>query len=202
MKRQPHCHQKAKVSALDLTMSKAPKRPSQRDDLRQQGDDAGVHPPKSSTRKPRAASKRKTDTVLDSMSAEISNARMEGPEGNSVSSLPSEQGGTPARNDSLVAEGDQNEPDQQSPHSRVRDEVENTAQTVALADSLAPTEPNQGVTSDLLQPSEGAEVNANHRPGSTQHHPVVHDLKSDSREGSKSSSRIAPEGTIQRAPSG
>jgi hypothetical protein len=36
------------------------------------------------------------------------------------------------------------------------------------------------------------------RRGSTQHHPMVHDLQSDSREDGQSSSRNAPEGTVQR----
>jgi hypothetical protein len=201
MKPQHPCHQKAKVSALALTMSKAPKRPTKRADHRQQDDVAGAHPPKSSTRKPRTASKRKADTVLDSVSAEISNGVMEGPEGNSVSSALSERGDTPARDGSLVAEGIQNETDRQSPHSSVRDEVEQPAQaqTVALADDLASTELNQGVASDLSRPSEGAEMQADQRKASSQRHPMAHDLQSNSRENGKSSSRIAPESTVQRA---
>jgi hypothetical protein len=91
MKPQHHCHQKAKVSALDLMMSKAPKRPSQRDDLRRQDHEAGAQLPKSTTRKPRAAVKRKADTVLDSVSAEIPNGVMKGPDGDTVSSLPPAQ---------------------------------------------------------------------------------------------------------------
>jgi hypothetical protein len=199
MEPQHHCHQKANVSALDLTMSKTPKRPSQRDDLRQQDDVAGAHPPKSSTRKPRAASKRRADTVLESVSAEISNGIMEGPDGNTVSSLPSERGDTLARDGSLVAESNENEPDRQGPHSRIRDEVEQPVTPVVVADGFAPTEPNQGTGSDLPRPSEEAEMQAKQRPVSTQHHPMVHDLKSDSREDGQSSSRIAPEGPVQRA---
>jgi hypothetical protein len=199
MKPQHPCHQKAKVSALALTMSKAPKRPSQRDELRQQDDEAGAQQPKSSARKPRAASKRKADTVLDSLAAEIPNGIMEGPEGTSVSSLPPAQGDTLARDGSLVAEGHQNGPDRLSPHSRIRDEVEQPVQMVALADDLAPTEPKQDVASDLPRPSEEAALRANQRPGSTQHHPIAHDLQSESREDGKSSSRIAPESTVQRA---
>jgi hypothetical protein len=199
MKPQHHCHQKAKVSALDLMMSKAPKRPSQRDDLRRQDDEAGAHPPKSSTRKPRAAAKRRAETVLDSVSAEIPNGIMEGPDGNTVSSLPSERGDTLARDGSLVAEGNQNEPDRQGPHSRIRDEVEQPVKPVALMDGLAPTEPKQGIASDLPRPSEEAEMQLKERRGSTQHHPMAHDLQSDSREDGQSSSRNAPEGTVQRA---
>jgi hypothetical protein len=180
-------------------MSKTPKRPSQRDDLRQQDDVAGARPPKSSTRKPRAASKRRADTVLDSVSAEVANGIMEGPDGNTVSSLPSAQDGTLARDGSLVAEGNQNEPYRQGPHSRIRDEVEQPVKPVALTDGLAPTEPKQGIASDLPRPSEEAEMQLKERRGSTQHHPMVHDLQSDSREDGQSSSRIAPESTVQRA---
>jgi hypothetical protein len=181
-------------------MSKAPKRPTKRDDHRQQDDVAGTHPPKSSTRKLRAAPKRKADTVLDSVSAEIPNGAMEGPEGNSVSSALAERGDTPARDGSLVAEGIQNETDRRSPHSSVRDEVEQPAQarTVALVDGLAPTEPNQGVASDLTSASEEPEVKANLRQESTPS-PHIHDLKSNSYESGKRSSRIAPESTVQRA---
>ena len=70
---------------------------------------------------------------------------------------------------------------------------------VALTDGLAPTEPKQGIASDLPRPSEEAALRANQRPGSTQHHPIAHDLKSESREDGKSSFRIAPESTVQRA---
>jgi hypothetical protein len=161
MKPQHHCHQKAKVSALDLIMSKAPKRPSQRDDLRRQDHEAGAQPPKSSTRKPRAAAKRKADTVLDSLAAEIPNGIMEGPERDPVSNLPPAQGDTLARDGNVDAEGDQNGPDRQSRHSRIRNAVEQPAQTVALADGLAPPEPNPGAASDLSWPSEEAALRAN-----------------------------------------
>jgi hypothetical protein len=124
---------------------------------------------------------------------------MEGPKGNSVSSLPSAQGGALIRDGSLVAGGNRNGPDQQSLHSRIGDEVEQTAQAGALADGHAPTEPNQGVASDLPQSSKGAKVRANQMQGSTPHHPMTHDFKSDSRENDKSLSRIAPGGAVQRA---
>lgn len=173
-------------------MSKAPKRPSQRDDLKQQDGGAGAQRPKSS-RKPRTAPKRKSDTVFDSMSVEIPSRVMEGPEGNFVSSVLSEQGDPLARDRSLVTKGNQNVSDQQSPHSRVRDEDEEPVQTVALANDHGPTEPNQGVARNLSRPSEVTKARIN--PAS----PVVHDLQSDSREDAKSSSRIAPEDTVQRA---
>lgn len=174
-------------------MSKTPKRPSQRDDHRQQDGGAGAQRPKSPTRKPRTASKKKADAVLDSLDAEISTGVTEGPEGSTVSSLLPPQDDALATNGSVVAEGNQNWLDQQGTHSRIRDETELPAQTVALADGLAPTEPNQGVTSDPSRPSEVSKVRIN--PAS----PVDHDLQSDSREDAKSSSRIAPEGTVQRA---
>jgi hypothetical protein len=180
-------------------MSKAPKRPSQRDNLSQQDDGAGAQRLKSSTRKPRTASKQKANAVLDSLSAEISNGVTEGSEGNTVPSLPPAQGDTLAREGGLLAEGHQNGPDQQGTQSRIRDEVEQPVPRVASMDGLAPTEPKQGVTSDPIRPSEEPEMNADERPGSTQHHPVVHDLQSDTHEDGKRSSRIAPEGPVQRA---
>jgi hypothetical protein len=180
-------------------MSKAPKRPSQRDDLRLQNHEAAAQQPKSSAHKPRATSKRKTHAVLDSVSVEVCNGVMEGPDGDTISSLPPAQVGTLVRDGSLVAEGDQTRPDRLSPHSRIRDEVEQPVQTVVLADNLAPTEPNQGVASDLPGPSEGVEVRADQKQGITRHKPTAHNVKSDSYESDKSSSRIAPESAVQRA---
>jgi hypothetical protein len=183
-------------------MSKAPKRPSQRDDLRRQDHEAGAQLPKSTTRKPRAAVKRKADTVLDSVSAEIPNGVMKGPDGDTVSSLPPAQGDTLVRDGSLVAEGDQNGPDRLSLHSRIRDEVEQPVPRVASMDGLAPTEPNQGVTSDLSRPSEVTEVRANQRQGSTQRHPVVHDLQSGKHEDGKRPAHNSFESTVQQATRG
>lgn len=172
-------------------MSKTPKRPSQRDDHRQQDGGAGAQRPKSPTRKPHIASKKKAGAVLDSLDAEISTGVTDGPRG-TVSSLLPPQDETLATDSSVVAEGNQNWLDQQGTHSRIRDETEQPVQTVVLADGLAPTEPNQGVTSDPSRPTEVTKVRIN--PAS----PVVHNLQSDSREDAKSSSRIAPEGTTQR----
>jgi hypothetical protein len=183
-------------------MSKAPKRPSQRDNLSQQDDGAGAQRPKSSPRKPRTASKQKADAVLDSLSAEISNGVTEGSEGNTVPSLPPAQGDTLAREGGLLAEGHQNGPDQQGTQSRIRDEVEQPVPRVASMDGLAPTEPNQGVTSDLSRPSEVTEVRANQRQGSTQRHPVVHDLQSGKHEDGKRPAHNSFESTVQQATRG
>jgi hypothetical protein len=95
LKPQHQCHQKAKVSALDPFMSKAPERPSQRDDPKRQDVEAGVQRPKS-TREPRAAPK-KANTALDSLSAEMPDGRLERPEGNTGSSLPPSQSDTLAQ---------------------------------------------------------------------------------------------------------
>ncbi|MBQ0822247.1 hypothetical protein KBI52_18830 [Microvirga sp. HBU67558] len=197
MRRQDHCHQKAKVSGLDFDMSKAPKRPRQRDSLRQPGDVAGSQPPKSSNRKPRVAPKRNVDTVSDSMSAELARGAMEGPEGSSVPSGGSKRGDPLARDRSFVAKGNQNVSDQQSPHSGVEDEQ--SVQTVALADDYGPTGLNQGIAGGLpQQTSEGAEIPANVRQESTQHHLIASDPEADSGGDDEDPSRMAAEATSDR----
>ena len=161
LKPQHQCHQKAKVSALDSFMSKAPKRPSQRDDPKRPDVEAGVPRPKSTTRKPRAAPK-KANTALDSLSAEMPNGRLEGPEGNTGSQLPPAQSDTLAPGGNLAMEDNRNTPDQQGLHSRIRDEVEQPVQTVGLG----PTEPHHGLTSGQPRPSEELEMQIaqKHRP--------------------------------------
>ncbi|WP_262298069.1 hypothetical protein [Microvirga sesbaniae] len=178
-------------------MSKAPKRPRQRDSLRQQGDVAGSQPPKSSTRKPRVAPKRNVDTVSDSVSAELARGAMQDLEGSSVPSGGSQRGDPLARDGSIVAEGDQNVSDQQSPHSGVEDEQ--PVQTVALADHDGPTGLNQGIAGGLpQQASEGAEIPADVRQESTQHHLISSHPESDSGGDEEGSSRMAAEATPNR----
>jgi len=179
-------------------MSKTPKRPRQRNDHRQQGDAAGGQPPKSPTRKPRAAPKRKADAVVDAANVELSSEVMEGPEGNSASSTLSERGNPLARDHSVVAEGTQNASDQQSPHSRVKDEAEQQVQTVALADDHSRTEPDQSAAGAPAQPSAEAGVRGDSTLESAQHHPMAPDPKSDSGEDDKRTSRIAPQSISDR----
>lgn len=195
MKRQHHCHQNAQVYGLDLNMSKAPKRPRKRNELTWQADVAGAQAPKPSTRKPRAATKHKADTIMDSAGAELPSGVIEGPEGNSVANALPDRGALLARHGSLVAEGTHNVSDGQSLHSRIRDEGEQPAQTVALADDYGPTEPSQGVASALPQPSEGSDIRANLGQQSTQHHLMAPDPKSDTGGDEERSSRIPDQTT-------
>jgi hypothetical protein len=193
LKRQYQGHQKAKVSALDPFMSKAPKRPSQRDDPGRQDVEAGVQRPETA-RKPRAAPK-KANTALNSLSAEMPNGRLEGPEGDTGSSLPPAQSATLTSRGNLATENNRNMPDQQDLHSRIRDEVEQPAQTVGLG----PTEPHHGLSSGQLRPSEGLEMQVGQKQEPTQRQLMTRDLKSESREDRKRSFSIGLEGTVQQA---
>jgi hypothetical protein len=175
-------------------MSKAPKRPSQRDDPRRQDVEAGVQRPKSTTRKGRAAPK-KANPALDSLSAEMLNGRPEGQEGNTGSSLPPAQSDTLASSGSLAMEDNQNTQDQQEPYSRIGDEIEQPVQTVGLD----PTEPNHGTASGQPRPSEGVEMQTAQKQEATQRHLMARDLKSESREDRKRSFRLGLEGTVQQA---
>jgi hypothetical protein len=190
-KPQIQCHEKAKVSTLDPVMSKAPKRPSQRDDLRRPDVEAGVQRPKS-TRKPRAAPK-KANTALDSLSAEMPNGGLEGPERNTGSSLPPAQSDTLAPSGNLGTEDNQNKPVQQGPHSKIRDEIEQSVQTAGLG----PAEPNHGDASGQPRPGEGLAMQVDQKREPTQRSPITRDLKSEGREDRKRSFRIGLEGKVQ-----
>jgi hypothetical protein len=194
LKPQHPCHQKAKVSALDPCMSKAPKRPSQRDDSKRQDVEAGVQRPKSTTRKPRAASK-KANTAPDSLSAEMPNEGLGGPERNSGSSRLPAQSDTLASGGNLATEANRNTPDQQGLHSRIRDDVEQPVQTVGLG----PTEPHHGLTSGQPRPSEGLEMQVAQKQEPTQPHLMTRDLKSEGRGDRKRSFRTGLEGKVQQA---
>ena len=186
LKHQYQGHQKAKVSALNPFMSKAPKQPSRRDDPGRQDVQAGVQRPKSTPRKARAAPK-KANTALDTLSAEMLNGRLEGPEGNIGSSLPPAQSDTLASSGSLATEDNQNTPVQQGPYSRIGDEVEQSVQTVGLG----PTEPNHGVASGQPRPSEELGMQAAQKREPTQRHLMARDLKSESRGIGKDLSALA-----------
>ncbi len=175
-------------------MSKAPKRPSQRDNPKPPDVEAGVQRLKSTTRKPRAAPK-KANTALDSLSAEMPNGGLEGPEGNTGSRLPPAQSDTLASSGSLATEDNRNTPDQQDLHSRIRDEVEQPVQTVGLG----PTEPHHGLASGQPRPSEGLEMQVAQKQEPTQHLLIARDLKSESRQDRKRSVRIGLEGKVQHA---
>ena len=98
--------------------------------------------PKSSTRKPRATSTRKGETVLDPLRADIASGGMETPEENTHSSRPPSQDDFLASAHSLIAEGNQNETDQQDPRGEIRDDAKQQAQPVAFADVVAPDKPD------------------------------------------------------------
>jgi hypothetical protein len=180
-------------------MSKAPKHPSQRDSHKRRNDEGGAPRSRAPARKPRSSPKRRAETVLDSVSTEIPSGVMEGSERNSFSSPPPAHDDTPARARSLSAEGNHNGEDQQDPPDEIRGQDRPQVQAVAFAGGLTSKEPDQGVASDLPQPSEGVEVRADQKQEPTPHHPVVHEFESGSRKDDKSLSRTGLEGTYQRA---
>jgi hypothetical protein len=174
-------------------MSKAPKRPSQRDDPKRQDVEAGVQRPKSITRKPRAASK-KANPALNSLSAEMPNGRLEGPEGNTGSSLPPAPTVTLAPGGNLAIDN-WSTPDQQDQNSRIRDEVEQPVQTVGLG----PTEPRHGLASGQPRPSEGLEMQVVQKQEPTQRPIMTRDLKLEGQGDKKRSFRTGHEGKAQQA---
>lgn len=184
---------------LDPGVSKAPKDPSQRDDLNRRKDGADAPRSRSSPRKPRTTSKRKAESILDPVSAVISSGVMEGPEGDVHSRHQPAQDDALASARSLAAEAKRKGEDQQASPSTIRREAKQQKQMVPSADGLASAEPNQDVANSPRQPSERVAMRANQMQELTQHHPVTRDLRSDSREGRKNSSHVAPDRTVQRA---
>ena len=180
-------------------MSKAPKRPDQRNNRKRQDGEGGEPRSSASTRKPRPTPKRKAETVLDSLSTEPPSSVVESLEGNTVSSRPPVQGVPLAIDRSLVAEDPHNPADQQGPYGDSGDGANRQARTVAVLNVLASREPDQDVVSDPPHPSDSVEMRADRKHEPTQHHPMVHDLKSGSREDGKRPSRLGSEGTAQRA---
>jgi hypothetical protein len=192
-------HEKAKVSALDLCMSKAPKQPRQRDGHKRLNDESAAPRSPAPARKPRSSPKHRAETVLDSVITEIPSAGMEGPEGGTPSSLPPARDDVLARARSLTPEGNQNGEDQQGSHNDIRDKAKPQVQAVAFTDVLASKEPDPGIASDLPRPSEDVEVRADPKQGPTPHHPSVDENKSGNSEDGKSLSRSGLRGTVQRA---
>ncbi len=143
-------------------MSKSPKNPSQRNDLKRRKDEGGA-PRSKPTRKPRSSPKRKAENVLDSVSAEIPSHRTDAPHGSTVSSHP------PAQNDSLfedgklIAHGIKAGEDQQHSHGEIRDEAKHPVQPVAVTDVPTPKEPDQSVTNDLHQSNDGVRMRADQK---------------------------------------
>jgi hypothetical protein len=196
---EPHCHQKAKVSAPDLIMSKTPKRPSQRDDLRQQDGGAGAQRPKSTTPKPRGSPKRKSETVQDFVSTEIHTGVIETSDESAGPSLPPVHDNASANVHGLMAAGKQIGEDQNGKHGEAKDGAKQPAQAATVVEAPAPEEPIQGTTSDPSQSSELVRIRADQKQEPTLHHPAVHDRPLASNGDRKSWSRTGRAHTVQQA---
>ncbi len=178
-------------------MSKEPKHPSQRDGLNRRSDEVDAPRPRASTGKPRAASKRKADAALGSVSAEIPNGVTAGPEGSTAPSLSPAQDAS-ARARSLIADPDQHRGDEQASNSESRGEAKQQLPTGRLAGVTVLNEPHPDVPGDLLQRKESMEMRPDQKDEPTQDRSIVHGRMSGSREDGKNSSRAGLEGTVRR----
>lgn len=192
-------HQNAKVVALDSRMSKAPKHPSGRGDLKSLDSEAGTPPPKASTRKPRPRSKRNSETDLDTLSPDIPSGAMEGSTKDAGARRRLGQDDALASAPVLIAEGNQIDEDLPGPSSKTRDHDKQPASTTPSADDPTQKTLNQGFAGDLSQPIEDTGIRADLKQSSTQHHPTMHELKSASPESGNNSSHHSLEGRVQRA---
>jgi len=179
-------------------MSKAPKNPSQQNDLQRRNGEGDASRSKS-TRKPRSSPKRKAESVLDAVRAEIPSGVMEAPKASTASSLPPVQDNAPVSAHSLMAAGNQIGKDQQGLRSEIRDEAQPPVQAVTFADVPVTKEPELRAASNPPKPSEGVGMRADQRQEPTQHRPAIHELPSESREDRKSWSRTGVAETVQQA---
>lgn len=173
-------------------MTKAPKRPSQRNGLKQQDDEGGA--PRSSrapARKPQSAPKRQAATTLETFSAEISSNAVVDPEGNMPASILPAQDDNRAKARNLIPEGAQKGEGQQGPNIEIRGEIEQQAQAVASVKTINREDANQP------RPTLGLEDKADQLQVPSEQL-VALEVRSESREGAKNPARVGPDGETQR----
>jgi hypothetical protein len=178
-------------------MSKAPKHPSKRDDLKQRNKQDITTRPTSSSGKPRAASERRAEVVPGSLNAEIPSGVADSPKRNIVGN-PSVAHEALPEADSLRAEGDQIREDQQRPIGEIRDEAQQHGQPIPPVETPPPPERGQHVASDLPQPREAVEVRTDPKQKLSQH-PMIYEPRTESREERIGSFGTGLAGTVQRA---
>jgi hypothetical protein len=179
VKAQHPCHEKANVSPLASSMSKAPKRPRHRDDRNQDNGESGAPNPKASasTRKPRSAPKRKADPVVDTKTM---TAAGDSPEVSITSSLSPEQGLLPKVYD-LSADSISPGEDQQRSRPEIRDGAAREEQAVALAETLHQGQALQEEESNLHQSPLRIESGVEQEPVQARHPPMADEFKSGNR---------------------
>jgi hypothetical protein len=178
-------------------MSKAPKRPSKRDDLKQRNEQDVVPRPTSSSGKPRAASKRRAEVVPAPPSAEIFSGSTDSPERTIAVKSPVAHEALPEAR-SLRAEVNPIIEDRQGPTGEIREEPQQHGQPFTSQEILPPKELDQHIASDLPQPGEEVGMQHDEKQETSQHHPMVYELTTENHEDRNGLFRTGLAGTVQR----
>lgn len=183
-------------------MSKAPKRPNQRNNPKQQEDEGGApRSSRASTRKPQSAPKRKAATTLDTLSPETDSGAVVGSEGNVAASIPPAQDDTRAKARNLIAEGDQKSEGQQGLDREIRDVGNPQAQPLASAGAIHREDANQTGESNLVQSAFGVEDKADQIQVLSERSPIApitSEVRSESLEDAENPAHPGPDSEMPR----
>jgi hypothetical protein len=138
-------------------MSKAPKRPSNRDDFKPSDTEGGAPRSQASARKPRSAPKRKAESVLENVRTEMPSGAMERVDRTASSNVLPVQDAPRAEARTLIADGEPMRENHRGARIEAQDGAQQQVQAIALGEPLSQKEPDQGATSDLPQPDLGIE---------------------------------------------
>jgi hypothetical protein len=129
------------------------------------------------------------ETVLDSLSTEVSSGITEGPEENIPANLPPAQDGALSITRNLVEEGDQKEGDQRDPHSEIKDVANQQAQAVSFAEGIDRQKANPPDEGNPPWSVVGGQDRADQQQVLAQHRSIDHELQSESPKDRGNSSR-------------
>jgi hypothetical protein len=119
-------------------MSKAPKHPSQRDDLKRWDDEGGAPRTGHPTREPHRAPEQGAETALYYFNIRTEDGLVEDPEGNRYSDLQAARAAAVAQAQDMITEGDQKGQDRRSWCVEIMDRANQQVLTVAFSDVLDP----------------------------------------------------------------
>jgi hypothetical protein len=115
-------------------MSKAPKRPSQRDDLRRWDNEGGAPRSGHSPHEPHLAPKHETEPALYYFNIRTPSGLIEDPEGETYPSLQIARKDALAKARAMITEGDQKGEDRHDWHFEIRDRANQHVLTVAFSE--------------------------------------------------------------------
>ena len=119
-------------------MSKAPKHPSQRDDLKRWDDEGGAPRSGHPSQEPHLAPRDATEPALYYFNLVTSNGVIEDPEGDTFRDLRAARETALAKARAMIAEGDQKGEDRRSWRIEIMDRANQPVLTVAFSEVLGP----------------------------------------------------------------